>query len=192
MLHLYIYYKMTTAYLPPLSWWHQWLSEGMPQLDLNVPYGKRMGINRCDIDSPNGKLQLTVPIAKPDINMTDKRLAIKDIQISEHGDWRHKHWHALQSSYYNSPFFEYYQDDFRSIYEQQHDGIADFNQALIDLCAELMGINPSAEAILKNDSTQRQFGKPYYQVFAYKHGFLSDLSIFDLLMNMGPESLLYL
>ena len=183
---------MTTAYLPPLSWWHQWLSEGMPQLDLNVPYGKRMGINRCDIDSPNGKLQLTVPIAKPDINMTDKRLTIKDIQISEHGDWRHKHWHALQSSYYNSPFFEYYQDDFRSIYEQQHDGIADFNQALIDLCAELMGINPSAEAILKNDSTQRQVGKPYYQVFAYKHGFLSDLSIFDLLMNMGPESLLYL
>ena len=33
---------------------------------------------------------------------------------------------------------------------------------------------------------------PYYQVFAPRLGFLSDLSIVDLLFNLGPESLLYL
>lgn len=34
--------------------------------------------------------------------------------------------------------------------------------------------------------------RPYYQVFAHKHGFLPNLSILDLLMNMGPESIFYL
>ena len=34
--------------------------------------------------------------------------------------------------------------------------------------------------------------KPYYQVYQQKHGFLPNLSILDLLFNMGPESILYL
>ena len=33
---------------------------------------------------------------------------------------------------------------------------------------------------------------PYYQVFSARHGFLPNLSIVDLLFNMGPESLLVL
>ena len=34
--------------------------------------------------------------------------------------------------------------------------------------------------------------KPYFQVFARKHGFIPDLSIMDLLFNEGPDSILYL
>ena len=34
--------------------------------------------------------------------------------------------------------------------------------------------------------------KPYFQVFAQKHGFQPDLSIMDLLFNEGPESIHYL
>ncbi|MCF0183606.1 MAG: WbqC family protein, partial [Bacteroidaceae bacterium] len=30
--------------------------------------------------------------------------------------------------------------------------------------------------------------QPYYQVFADKTGFLANLSIVDLLFNMGPEA----
>jgi hypothetical protein len=33
---------------------------------------------------------------------------------------------------------------------------------------------------------------PYYQVFQQKHEFLPDLSIIDLIFNMGNESLLFL
>ena len=199
---------MTTAYLPPLSWWHQWLGEGMPDLDLSRPYCKRQGINRCEIDSPNGKLQLTVPIAKSGLAGEGNRMTMKDVRISEHGDWRHKHWHALQSTYYNSPFFEYYQDDFLPIYEHQYDSLAEFNQALIDVCVSLLGIGKSVTGIGGTDPSApltdeeggaglpqtppTRYSETYYQVFAHKHGFLPDLSIFDLLMNMGPESLLYL
>ena len=34
--------------------------------------------------------------------------------------------------------------------------------------------------------------KPYFQVFAPKYGFKSDLSVMDLLFNEGPDSILYL
>jgi hypothetical protein len=34
--------------------------------------------------------------------------------------------------------------------------------------------------------------RPYYQVYQQKHGFLPNLSILDLLFNMGPESIYYL
>ncbi len=33
---------------------------------------------------------------------------------------------------------------------------------------------------------------PYYQVFRQKHGFLPNLSILDILFNMGPETIFYL
>ena len=34
--------------------------------------------------------------------------------------------------------------------------------------------------------------RPYYQVFAQRHGFLPNLSVIDLLFNMGNEAPLYL
>ena len=34
--------------------------------------------------------------------------------------------------------------------------------------------------------------KPYYQVYQQKHGFLPNLSILDLLFNMGREGIFYL
>lgn len=40
--------------------------------------------------------------------------------------------------------------------------------------------------------TRLQLEKPYFQVFAQKHGFQPDLSAIDLLFNEGPESILYL
>ena len=34
--------------------------------------------------------------------------------------------------------------------------------------------------------------KPYYQVYASRYGFQPNLSVLDLLLNMGPESIFYL
>ena len=216
---------MTISYLPSVSWWQQWLREGMTDLNLMQPYHKRMEINWCRIDSPNGELRLTVPIRKdyelrrsfPDSILKDtfseadtgagnpdisRRFAVGDVRISTHGDWQHKHWHALQSTYYNSPFFEYYEDDFRPLYERQYEYLSDFNLGLIEVCKELLGLNQlqlrgiscaeSRENTVSADNHESGNFRRYYQVFAHKHGFIPNLSIFDLLMNMGPESLLYL
>ena len=134
---------------------------------------------------------------------------MKDIRISDHGNWRHLHWNALQSAYGESPFFDYYQDDIRPFYEQHWTYLLDFNEAIRARMCELIDITPEVsltrvfnakadddfrEAINpKHPAPDADFiPKAYYQVYQQKHGFLPNLSILDLLMNMGPESIFYL
>ena len=108
-----------------------------------------------------------------------------------------------------SPFFEYYADDFAPFYERKYDFLIDFNEALQQLVCQLLDIETQViltdhyepevphdfrEAIRPKhtieDPTFRP--EPYYQVFQEKFGFLPNLSIVDLLFNMGPEGLLTL
>lgn len=147
--------------------------------------------NRCWIDSPNGKLALTVPVDRS--TFVGGKCLTKDVRVSYHQDWQRQHWYALESSYYNSPFFEYLQDDFRPFYERHWNFLIDLNEALTDKCLELLdlpaGIQRTENYVGIDDLSNTQtVAKPYYQVFAHKHGFLPDLSIIDLIFNMGPEA----
>ena len=173
------------GYLSPISHWQQWIAAGMPALDDSIPFNKHSDLNRCRIDSPNGPLTLTIPVRK----FEGKSCPLGEVCISEHGDWRHKHWHALASTYFNSPYFEYYQDDFRPIYFGQQERLVEFNAQLNTLVAELLNVEALNHSTLHSS---RSTLHAYYQVFAHKHGFIADLSIIDLLFNMGPESLLLL
>ena len=159
-------------------------------LEVNDHYRKQTFRNRCMIDSPQGPLALSIPVEKP-----APHALMRDIRISDHGNWRHLHWNALLSSYRQSPFFEYYADDFAPFYEKKWEFLADFNEDLLHLVCSLIDIDNSVSrtnAYAGEQPVFAQVGKPYYQVFARKHGFLQDLSIVDLLFNMGPESLLLL
>jgi len=140
---------------------------------------------------------------------------MRDVRISDHGNWRHLHWNALQSAYGESPFFEFYADDIRPFFERRWRFLFDFNMEITSKMADLIGFSPTVETTteyvpvgderlvgvqdyrdairpkhpLRDDSfTPRR----YYQVYERKHGFLPNLSILDLLFNMGTESVLYL
>lgn len=122
---------------------------------------------------------------------------MRDIRISEHGNWRHRHWVALESSYRQSPFFEYYADDFAPFYEKRWTFLADFNEDLMSLITSLLDIQkPICRTSTYEGDAFNQLPeftpKPYYQMFAQRHGFLPDLSIVDLLFNEGPEGVLWL
>ena len=140
---------------------------------------------------------------------------VKDLRISDHNQWRRVHWNALQSAYSESPFFEYYTDDLHPFFEQKYDYLIDFNEAIRQKVCELIDIHPNAEyTSTYTSSIQHQTSnitdfrdvinakhplpdadftpKAYWQVFQHKHGFLPNLSILDLLFNMGPESIFYL
>ena len=108
-----------------------------------------------------------------------------------------------------SPFFEYYADDFAPFYERKYDFLLDYNEALRELICDLLDLHPTvrytetyqSEVAFdfrtsispKHPCADASFRpKPYYQVFQAKHGFLPNLSIVDLLFNMGPEGLLVL
>ena len=162
--------------------------------------------NRCLIATTHGVQALTVPVEKP-------AACMKDIRISDHGNWRHLHWNALQSAYGESPFFEYYQDDIRPFFEARWTYLLDFNEAIRQKMCELIDILPNvtysttyvadaqtagmadfrAAIHPKHPSQDDDFiPKAYYQVYQTKHGFLKNLSILDLLFNMGSESVFYL
>lgn len=189
-------------YLPCIDWWHSWLSAGMPAFTHNQPvktHGGRIKgweqLAHTQIDSPSGTLTLTIPTQKLYI----PHPTIADIRISNHGDWRHKHCHALESTYYNSPYFEYYYDQFRAIYYADQQFLYELNEQLITLVTQLLHLDDNSLLAALNSMEQpessgqnTECNSEYYQVFSHKHAFIPNLSIVDLLFNQGPESILYL
>ncbi len=192
-------------------------------------YRKQTYRNRCVIATTNGLQALTIPVERPDVGL--RSTLIRDLRISDHGNWRHQHWHALMSAYNESPFFEYYADDFRPFYEKKWDFLYDFNLEATAKVCELIDIYPTIvptdEFLPMQETPSDEAGKGsvslltttdgraisdfrdaidpkhpapdvgfkprrYYQVYERKHGFQPNLSILDLLFNMGPESIYYL
>lgn len=168
-------------YLAPVSYYARLAQYGGGfVVDGDEPYRKQTLRNRCYIASPTGPMALTVPVVK----FVPYRTPMRDIRISDHGRWRHLHWTALQSSYGRTPFFEYLADDLAPFYEQRWEFLFDYNQALQERVCDLLDLSQPRPA--------RPRPMPYYQLFGDRQGFMPDLSIVDLLFNMGPESIYYL
>ena len=196
---------LSTTYLGPVQYYCKLFSFDSVMMEVNENYLKQTYRNRCMIATANGIESISIPIEHP---KKDKILT-KDIRISDHGNWRHIHWNALVSAYGMSPFFEYYEDDFAPFYKQKYHFLFDLNEQLRLTICELLDIHPdinyTTEYIpdVPNDfRTKIRPRQPdadnlfspqsYYQVFKEKHGFLPNLSIVDLLFNMGPEAAIVL
>ena len=154
---------LSSAYLAPVEYYTKLFACEKAYVEQYDNYVKQTYRNRCVIAAADGPLALTIPTEK---SGTPKCL-MKDVRISDHGNWRHIHWNALVAAYRNSPFFEYYADDFHVFYEKKYAFLWDYNQEICSLVCDLIDIHP-------------------------KYGFLPNLSIADLLFNMGPESLIVL
>ncbi len=181
---------LPTAYLPPISWYHALFAEQC-EVEIWESFEKQTLRNRCRIMGPNGVQTLTVPVEK-----CEHKQLTKDVKIVRQSKWQHEHRHALTSAYKNTPFFDYYADFFLPLYEKHYTFLVDWNEALHDVVAWLL-----LQREFPLCYTQQWKGvelspieprKPYYQIFADKQGWQPDLSIVDLLFNMGPESLLYI
>lgn len=188
---------LPSAYLPPVQFF-----SAMKNCDVLIEqydnYCKQTYRNRCHIATANGVQTLTIPVVKSD----GPKQLMKDVRISDHGDWRKQHWNALESAYMNSPFFIYYADDFRPFYEKKYDFLLDFNMELTRVILDLAHIGVSMDltgtysrnidgmsdlrGLAEPQETAVPF-TPYWQVFRQKHGFIPNLSAVDLLFNMGPE-----
>lgn len=173
------------------------------QYDAEDRWEKQTLRSRCYVAGSQGVMLLSVPVQHQSVDtLTEGALAEgtprpKDtltahMLLSSHGNWRHQHWNALVSNYRQSPFFDYYADDFEQIYKSDSfSTLWEFNLALHEIVAAHLGFDelpPVGALDQRADFAIRE----YYQVFRNRTGFLSDLSVVDLLFNMGPESRLYL
>ena len=201
---------LSTTYFGPVQWYQKLHRADSVLIERWESFQKQTYRNRCLIATTQGVQALTVPVVRGVVGDLQSP-TIKDVRISDHGNWRHLHWMALQSAYGESPFFEYYQDDIRPFFEKRWDYLLDYNEAICNKICELIDILPQIEytsGFLVEPDNQFDFRsainpkhpeqdndftpKPYYQVYAAKHGFLPNLSVLDLLFNMGPEGIFYL
>lgn len=212
---------LSSAYLAPVAWYAALARHERCFLDAGEHYVKQTWRNRCRIAMPDGPADLVIPVES-----ASSHAPMRDLRISDHGQWRHHHWNALRTAYGKSPFFEYYADDFAPFYhERRWPFLVDYCEALRATVCELIDLQPNLQRSdsyiaspadaglpatatltdLRNAFTPRQgavapaqqspaqwCARPYYQVFSQQTGFLPNLSIVDLLFNLGPESLLYL
>ena len=196
---------LSSTYFGPVQWYQKLYRAEVSMIEQYDSFIKQTYRNRCVIATANGTQALTVPVER------DGSMLMKDIRISDHGNWRHVHWNAISSAYGDSPFFEYYADDLRPFFEERWERLLDFNMAITRKMCELLDIRPDIRLTAsyekagclgedfreiihpKHPGMDADFlPRPYYQVFGQRYGFLPNLSVLDLLFNMGPESIFYL
>lgn len=215
---------LSTTYFGPIQWYQKLNRYGRVLIEQHESWQKQTYRNRCLIATTQGVQALSVPVAKGDTAGGDALSSLTShLRISDHGNWRHLHWQALQSAYGDSPFFEYYEDDLRPFFADcRWERLADFNADIMHTMCRLLDISPCVEptthyvrptgdlvlADPADGSTYADFRhainpkhplpdadfapRRYWQVFEQKHGFLPNLSILDLLFNVGPEAIFYL
>ena len=160
--------------------------------------------HRYRIDGPNGLQTLTVPLVGSTNNMATP---LRDVLISEHGDWRRLHWGALYSAYGRSPYFDYVADDLSRVIHGTQRYLHEFNgqmhQVIVDFMdlplttSYMTGAEAPAGAVLdlrgriatKKPDALPIDNVPYYQMWTGRDAFRADLSILDLMMNMGREGI---
>lgn len=202
---------LPTAYLAPVQHYAMLCGGGFVVEDRGEHFVKQTCRNRCRILGARGVETLVVPVEHGGPRGAT-HTPIRDTRISGHEPfWQRRHWHALRTAYNSTPFFEYYADDFAPLYERPYTFLCDWNADLEHVVLSLLGLEVRKQVSetyitpAAGDTDLRQAGQkhgttlgglfrpaPYWQLWAPQGSFVPNLSIADLLFNMGPESRLVL
>lgn len=200
---------LSSAYLGPVQYYTKLISYDTVLVEQYESYHKQTYRNRCMILAANGPIVLTIPI----LGGPGAKGLMKDIQLTYDHNWQHLHWRSILSAYKNSPFFDYYADDLAPFYNNRKwKYLIDFNTEIQEVIFDAINIKPAVtftESYLKsedvpsgikdfrysihpkkqNQEPDEDFEPlPYSQVFREKNSFIPNLSILDLLLNEGPET----
>lgn len=202
-------FLLSIAYFAPIRYYSILLRNDDVVIERHEHYNKQSYRNRCTIYSANGPLDLVIPV----VRSREPKQSITDVEISYDTLWQKLHRKAIESAYRRSPFYEYYIDDLKIFFDIRHRSLYDFNlQAMRTICrltkiplratesSEYMKPNRGVIDLrhrihpkVDGQTVGPDFVLPRYtQVFADRWGFRPNLSILDLLFNVGPETKEYL
>ncbi|HOR40063.1 MAG: WbqC family protein [Bacteroidales bacterium] len=197
---------LTSTYLGNIQFYSKLVHFSEIWIEQHCHYTKQTYRNRCKIATANGVMALSIPTIKP----ATEKCKTKDIRIDNSQHWQQIHWRALEAGYNSSPFFEYYKDDFAPFYTNKFEFLVDYTFQLQSLVIALLELDCKVQLTdayttyddaldyrdalsAKKEIEDNDFViSSYYQVFENKFGFIPNLSILDLLFNMGNESILVL
>lgn len=194
---------LSTAYFPNIQYVSKFLNGNPVLVEKYETYPKQTYRNRCCILSANGTLPLSVPVEK------NYHTLAKDIKIDNTEMWQRNHTTAIMSAYKNSPFYDYYFYKFEPFFAKKETFLVDLNDKILRTVFSILkieanysftddyvadasnyadfrdSISPKASKNLPDASFVPQ---QYIQVFADRFDFVPNLSILDLIFNVGPES----
>jgi len=195
------------------------LSPSMVYIEACENYQKQSYRNRCRFYAADGVQALSFPIIH---DGGSHKHPVSEIRVDYSTPWLQQHKRSIVSAYGTSAYFEYYQDELFEILDRKPERLLDLNMALLRFFIEKTGlavdlrlteafssdgivIDSNGTSVCCEDLREvihpkrpdsilstLELEKPYFQVFAPKYGFKSNLSIMDLLFNEGPDSILYL
>ncbi|QSE99300.1 WbqC family protein [Fulvivirga lutea] len=192
-----------SQYLPPIEFFCLIKQYESLHLEVHENFQKQTYRNRCYILGANNVQCLTIPVVK-----ANSKQSIGDLKIDYSRPWHKEHWRSIKSAYGKSPFFEFFEPHFENPYLNPPEKLLDFNGQLLTICLKLLGLKsriiPTSEYLKspkkgildarslinpKVDFKKRSIYMPekYLQVFG--KDFVPNLSVIDLLMNEGPNSL---
>lgn len=191
------------TYFPSISHFVALSNADSVTFEVEDNFQKQTNRNRMYIYSPNGIQLLNIPVK----HSKTAHQKFKDTKIEDAFDWQKQHFKSLEAAYRTSPFFEYFEDDIRPVFEQKHTFMMDLNFRIMEIVSGCLGMplqySKTEEYFhevtgvqdlrhLANGKKDTSEFEPYTQVFGDRHGFINNLSILDLLFNEGRYALDYL
>lgn len=183
--------------------WYSWLFHaGRVTIDLGEHYQKQTWRNRFDIAGPNGSFTCTLTVR----GQKGVKTPMHAIETIDDG-WRKTLTKTLATAYGPAPFFEHYWPQLEDLLKNETTNLVEFNKMTLNWALEALDISPNivytneyldadAMSLDLRDSFKPSKSKistpSYQQVFSDRCGYISNLSIIDLIMNLGPEAYMYL
>ena len=189
------------AYLPNVRYFAWMFAQDSINFVCDTHFQKQTYRNRTEIYGSNGKLKLTIPI----IHTKSAHQKENEVLISNATLWQKQHWKSISTAYRSSPYFEYYEKDLEHFFITTETHLFEFNLKIILQLLKLIEYPLNYKIVsYDNDKHKRldillnaktksiPIQEKYTQVFEQKNGFLPNLSILDLLFNLGPNTSSYL
>lgn len=188
-------------YLGSLEYFVQLIKSDEIHFEVCQHFTKQTFKNRCSILTSNGPMNLTIPVK------FGNRTALKDVQVDHNQSWARDHWGAFYSAYGKAPFFEYFEEYFRNIWEKKHQFLIDLSMEMMTMCLKILHydrnfrltdhyakipdhrLNDTRERILpKKTFEERNLYLPFPYTQTFGNIFVPNMSIIDLIMCEGSRA----
>jgi hypothetical protein len=212
----------STAYFPPVEYFAKiaegftlspdGVKPSVIWIEACEHYRKQTYRNRFKYYAADGVQSLSFPVERGE---SAQKQLITEVEVDWSTPWLVRTERAISAAYESSAYFDYYKDGLFGLLEERPAKLFDLNLSILRFFLDKTGIRadirlteeftPAGPGIYGEDLREAihpkrsntiledlALKKPYFQVFARKHGFVPNLSIMDLVFNEGPDAILYL